>query len=121
MWSNSHSLQLCGNKLIIMKLTEEQKQFIEANKTTWLQAPGMSVTDMQMLLTGTKEELYQWLQSKKDIVGKARVETPWNQKLYTNLEDILEDLRQQKRHLTIMTKLQETINSGAFIQTDGTK
>ena len=39
--------------------------------------------------------------------------------IYNSLEEILEDMRQQKRHLTIMSKIQNTINSGAYIQTDG--
>ena len=58
-----------------------------------------------------------WYEEKLAEIGKIdynqRVqETSWNQKLYTSLEEILEDLRQQKRHLTIMSKLHDTITAG---------
>ena len=38
---------------------------------------------------------------------------------YNSLEEILGDMIQQKRHLTIMSKLQNTINAGKYIQQDG--
>ena len=40
--------------------------------------------------------------------------------IYRSLEEILQDMIDQKRHLTIMSKLQDTINNGRYICYDPT-
>jgi len=55
------------------------------------------------------------------IVSNEMIRLHKENKLYQSLEEILQDMIDQKRSLTIMSKLQDTINKGYYINTRPTE
>jgi hypothetical protein len=61
------------------------------------------------------------IDAMKPLQMLQNIETEWYYQeqlakpMYSSLEQILDDMQQQKRHLTIMEKLQNSINNGKYI------
>lgn len=82
-------------------MTQEEKDLIEKNNHRVLQQ-----------IKIVSEEMVRLHEENKPPVSDG---------LYQSLEEILQDMIDQKRPLTIMSKLQNTINKGYYINTRPTE
>lgn len=97
------------------QLTEEQQHKVD----NWSKNGSYIFTPIKSEVPDTRD-VVKSIPEKVNQVPLTIAQSYYSQQ-YNSLEEILEDMKNQKRHLTIMEKLHNTINSGAYIQVDGTK